>query len=127
MAKFYSSYTALAISVIVAMVCFGIVVIALCLIGLIKKCKTCGRSGTYYVRDATRIYDVDTGRYDCIPLEEYTPPIFEPRPPRQGVKVMFTDEHGNLPPYTLRSRSVDGAVEKYTTYFTYHVGRETEV
>jgi hypothetical protein len=41
-------------------------------------------------------------------------------------KVMITDETGNIPQYTLRSRPREGSVASYTTYYNFNV-RETEV
>jgi hypothetical protein len=133
-ATFFEVHTALAITLAVLLGCIGIIVLALCLVGLVKACKSCNRTGTYYVRDATDEFDIDMGRYESIPLENRGQ-IFEPRPsipkprppPRHGVKVMLTDECGNLPSYTLRSRAVGGGDDKFTTYYTYRVGRETEL
>lgn len=46
-------------------------------------------------------------------------------------KVMIVDDDGNLPPYTLRSRSVDGNNDRYTTYMNVNVRKgahkETEL
>lgn len=99
-------------------------------------CKRVFKSGQSYNVD---IYEARYGKkhdnegwtYESFALKEFHPQesvTFREEPKRKntGPKVMITDEDGNLPPYTLRTRGRDGSATSYTTYYNFNC-RETSV
>jgi hypothetical protein len=108
---------------------FGCIVLT-----IYKCCKNCCGGQNYNIQKAERRhgkkYEDDGWRYMSFPEDNRD--IFEmrqlPTPRRNtGTKVMLLDETGNIPNYSLRSRSKDGTV-KYTTYYNHKLGcMETEI
>jgi hypothetical protein len=93
--------------------------------GMISLCKNLRRRGSYVLNHKKSVQDgLET--YEMLPLDDIKPFDADSREPcKRGVRVMLTDECGNIPSYTLRSRSVDGSPDKYTTFYNYRIVKET--
>jgi hypothetical protein len=139
----YERYPAVTIFVgfAVGILSIGIMVgTSLACIKLYRRGHCCCRKGSYHVNDTENYCPVDTEllRYEAIPMNEIPPhrqqyrkPYREqvlldpPRTPSNRARVMILDDRGRIPPYTLRSRSVDNQSDTYTTYYNFNVHKET--
>lgn len=98
--------------------------------------NSCSKKGKYYVnpkpRDARRRIRRDSmDMMTFVPMPDVPqPPAFippsPPTPIRGGVKVLPTGDLGEMPTYTLRSRSMDGQ-DHYTTVMNINVGKDIHV
>jgi hypothetical protein len=96
-----------------------VILILICVAVALLFKKICSCKRVYYVNPPT------SARYtrrdsmemmELMDLPEPPPPPPTPSNELERVKVLITDEHGQMPSYTLRSRSVDGKSDTYTTY-----------
>mgnify|MGYP007030375485 CR=1 FL=1 len=97
--------------------------------GVLHTGKRVCRSTRKY-RVANNRVDEPNGKYEPIPLNDFLPEQrLQPNDnnPRLRTRVMVLDEHGNIPQYTLRTRSVDGTADKFTTYYNCRIVKETEI
>jgi len=129
-ANFYEKDRIMAISVGSILMVLACVLIVFCLTGCFYFCRRVfGQRGSYKLPHNRTVQD-NLDKYEMIPLEDFKTSqgrdSFENHS-KLRTRVMLTDEYGNIPPYTLRTRSVDGTGDKYTTYYNYRVVKETEL
>ena len=135
--SFYETDPALTIFVGILII-LAVVMILACSLGFC--CRRCNRGKTYYIakeeKNYRKKYDDNGWSYESFEMRElpdtrphvsYQQAPVEPNYRQIGTRVMFTDEAGRIPPYTLRTRSQDGSVEKYTTYYNIRPYLETDV
>jgi len=132
--EFYETEKVLAIFVGISSIVFMTFVFVCCIKGLYHSCKRiCNRTRKYRITKKNAKNE-PTERYEAIELDEFQPRTYpyrrdedEQSNPRSRTKVMLTDKYGNIPSYTLRTRSMDGSPDKYTSYYTYRVVKETDL
>jgi hypothetical protein len=107
----------------ILMICL---LLACCVYGTISMFKNVRNRGIYVLNHKNTVQD-HLEKYEMVPLDDIQPVAESREPRKRGVRVMLTDDCGNIPSYTLRSRSVDGSPDKYTTYYNYRVVKETSL
>lgn len=132
--EFYETDAALTIFVGIGSITGIFLTLACVICSCWACCKRVFKSGqSYNVGKAEARYgkkhDNEGWTYESFALNEFQPQeivTFREEPKRRNTrpKVMITDEDGNLPPYTLRTRERDGSISSYTTYYNFNI-RET--
>jgi hypothetical protein len=146
----YTTYQVAFIIIGVVVIVIGCLLLALVVYGIVYICmKSCCCEVTYNVNSPQKIQSRKISEPILIPSPPPPPPPTpatssridmekkkkeekHPKAVRAGrQQVMFLDEKGNIPVYTLRSRSVDGHSGGYTTIMNMDVRpkkyQETEV
>jgi len=125
---FYETDPALTIFMGVSISLVIVLVTACCITGFFHTCKKVfGRHGKYVLPHGRTVPD-NKDKYEMVELDDIAirqDQSINEQPRR--TKVMITDDYGNIPSYTLRTRSVDGSPDKYTTYYNYRLVKETEL
>lgn len=130
----FSIFLGLMAIILVGLVIWGMVLVCVCVCARYSCCKR----RVYYVNkkddpeNAIHMSELSQSQPEPRQSIDIERKKKEERHPGQTrKKVMLVDDDGNLPPYTLRSRSVDGGDDRYTTYMNVNVGKgmrkETEL